>query len=289
MVECRITSPDQPIPTVARRFDARRVYTVLVLAPLLYGAIRYFPPFAFTGLVLAVGSIALMEFYRLGLMPPGERPYVGVGLLGFAALLLTPHHGEFLIPTLLAAVLGVLSLPLIMRLPLDQVLRNSAATLLGILYLGVTLSFAVRLRLLEHGEWLVFFLLLVTWAGDTGAYYAGTIWGRHRLAPRISPKKSVEGLMGGLLAAMIAAYLARWWFLPTLSMIDCAVLAALLTLAGLWGDLAESAMKRSVGAKDSGGVLPGHGGMLDRLDSLLFTAPTFFYYVTLMTRSETLA
>ncbi|BFU96309.1 MAG: Phosphatidate cytidylyltransferase [Nitrospira sp.] len=277
------------MPTVARRFDARRVYTVLVLAPLLYAAIRYFPPFAFTGLVFTVGSIALLEFYRLGLMPPGERPYVGIGLLGFAALLLAPHYGEFLVPALLAAVIGTLSISLVLRLPLDHVLRNSAATLLGILYLGVTLSFVIRTRLLDHGEWLVFFLLLVTWASDTGAYYAGTIWGRHRLAPRISPKKSVEGLLGGLLAAAMAAYLARWWFLPALSMIDCAVLALLLTAAGLWGDLAESAMKRSVGAKDSGGVLPGHGGMLDRLDSLLFTAPTFFYYVTLMTRSETLA
>ncbi|MDF0645934.1 MAG: phosphatidate cytidylyltransferase [Nitrospira sp.] len=289
MVECRITSHDPPMPTVARRFDARRVYTVLVLAPLLYAAIRYFPPLAFTGLVFTVGSIALLEFYRLGLMPPGERPYVGIGLLGFAALLLAPHHGEFLVPTLLAVVIGTLSIPLVLRLPLDHVLRNSAATLLGILYLGMTLSFVIRTRLLDHGEWLVFFLLLVTWAGDTGAYYAGTIWGQHRLAPRISPKKSVEGLVGGLLAAVTAAYLARWWFLPMLSMIDCAVLALLLTAAGLGGDLAESAMKRSVGAKDSGGVLPGHGGMLDRLDSLLFTAPTFFYYVTVMTRSETLA
>ncbi len=293
MMECRITSQDPPIPTVTRRFDARRVYTVLVLGPLLYAAIRYFPPFAFTGLVLAVGSIALLEFYRLGLTPPGERPYIGIGLLGFAALLLAPHHeflqGEFLVPALLAAVIGTLSVPLVLRLPLDHVLKNSAATLLGVLYLGVTLGFVVRTRLLEHGEWLVFFLLLATWAGDTGAYYAGTVWGRHRLAPRISPKKSVEGLAGGLFAAVMAAFLARWWFLPALSMIDCVVLGVLLTMAGLWGDLAESAMKRSVGAKDSGGVLPGHGGMLDRLDSLLFTAPTFFYYVTLMTRSETLA
>jgi phosphatidate cytidylyltransferase len=236
-----------------------------------------------------VGSIALLEFYRLGLTPPGERPYIGIGLLGFAALLLAPHHGEFLVPALLAAVIGTLSVPLVLRLPLDHVLKNSAATLLGVLYLGVTLGFVVRTRLLEHGEWLVFFLLLVTWAGDTGAYYAGTVWGRHRLAPRISPKKSVEGLAGGLFAAVMAAFLARWWFLPALSMIDCVVLGVLLTMAGLWGDLAESAMKRSVGAKDSGGVLPGHGGMLDRLDSLLFTAPTFFYYVTLMTRSENLA
>jgi phosphatidate cytidylyltransferase len=139
-------------------------------------------------------------------------------------------------------------------------------------------------RLLPQGEWLIFFLLLVTWASDTGAYYVGTLYGRHRLAPTISPKKTVEGLVGGLIAAIIAGYIARWWFLPELSGLDCLVLATLLTIAGLWGDLAESAMKRTVGMKDSGGILPGHGGMLDRLDSLLFATPVFYYYITLASR-----
>ena len=131
---------------------------------------------------------------------------------------------------------------------------------------------------------LIFFLLLVTSAADTGAYYVGTLYGRHRLAPTISPKKTVEGLVGGLIGAIIVAYAAHWWFLPELSGLDCLILGTILTITGLWGDLAESAMKRSVGMKDSGGILPGHGGMLDRLDSLLFTAPVFYYYVTLASR-----
>lgn len=282
-------SQEPPLQTAVRRFDARRVYTVLILAPLLYAAIRYLPPLAFTGLVFAVGTVALLEFYRLGLSTSYDKPYVGIGLFGFTAVILAPYSSPALVPGLLAMLIVTLSIPLILRLPLDHVLKNAAVTLFGVLYLGITLSFLVTTRLLPHGEWLVFFLLLVTWIGDTGAYYAGTIWGRHQLAPRISPKKSVEGLAGGLIAATMAAYLARWWFLPTLSVVDCAVLAVLLTAVGLWGDLAESAMKRSVGAKDSGGVLPGHGGMLDRLDSLLFTAPTFYYYVTLVSRPEAFA
>ena len=280
MLECRTTSHEPPVRAVVPRFDLRRIYTVLVLAPLVFGVIRYLPPLAFTSLVLAGGAVALLEFYRLALSPAHDRPLIGMGLLGFATLILGPHQSTLMIPGLLAVLIGVLSVPLLFRLPLDQMLKNAAVTLLGVLYLGLTLSFLVSTRLLPHGEWLVFFLLFVTWAGDTGAYYIGTVWGRHQLAPRVSPKKSIEGLAGGAIGAIFAAYLAQWWFAPMLSAFDCAMLALLLTGAGLWGDLVESAMKRSVGAKDSGGVLPGHGGMLDRLDSLLFTAPAFYYYVT---------
>ena len=154
-------------------------------------------------------------------------------------------------------------------------------TLFGVLYLGLPLGPLSMTRLLPQGEWLIFFLLLVTWVSDAGAYYVGTLYGRRRLAPRISPKKTVEGLVGGMIGAIITAYAVRWWFLPELAGLDCLVLAILLTITGLWGDLTESAMKRSVGIKDSGGILPGHGGMLDRLDSLLFTAPAFYYYITM--------
>ncbi len=282
MLEYGTTNPEtvRTTSTAVPRFDAKRVYTVLLLAPLLYAAIRFSPPTVFPVLVLAVGAIALLEFYRLGLGPTQDRWLIGIGLLGYAALIVEPHRPDLLIPSLLVVVTGLLSIPLARRLSLDDVLKQAAVTLFGALYLGISLSFLVRTRLLPQGEWLIFFLLLVTWAADTGAYYIGTLYGRHRLAPQISPKKSVEGLVGGLLSAVIAAFLARWWFLPSLSVVDCVVLAVLLTGVGLWGDLAESALKRSVGAKDSGGILPGHGGMLDRLDSLLFTAPAFYYYVT---------
>jgi len=123
------------------------------------------------------------------------------------------------------------------------------------------------------------FLAVVTWASDSAAYYAGTLWGKHPLMPSISPKKTYEGLLGGLMGAIAAAVLAQIWFASELSWTDAVVLGILLTLTGLAGDLFESAIKRRAGVKDSGGILPGHGGMLDRIDSLLFTAPTFYYYV----------
>jgi phosphatidate cytidylyltransferase len=271
-------------PTTATRFDPRRIYTILVLAPLLYAVIRYLPPLAFSGVVALAGGLALFEFYRLCFSTRTHAWLIGIGLIGFATLILGTHRPDIIVPTLLATLVGIISVPLFSRTPLEQSMRDSAMTLFGVLYLGLTLGMLSMTRLLPHGVWLIFFLLLVTWASDTGAYYVGTLYGRHRLAPTISPKKTVEGLVGGLIGAIIVAYTARWWFLPELSSLDCLILGTLLTIAGLWGDLTESAMKRSVGMKDSGGILPGHGGMLDRLDSLLFTAPVFYYYVTMVSR-----
>jgi len=286
MQEYKTVSQQQaePTRTAASRFDPRRIYTILVLVPLLYAVIRYLPPLVFSGVVILGGALALFEFYRLCF---GDRSHfwmIGIGLTGFAALILGAHWPGVIVPTLLATLVCTISVPLFSGSPLEQSLRDGAMTLFGVLYLGLTLSTLSMTRLLPQGEWLIFFLLMVTWASDTGAYYIGTLYGRHRLAPTISPKKTVEGLVGGLISAIIVAYAARWWFFPDFSGLDCIILATLLTLAGLWGDLTESAMKRSVGMKDSGGILPGHGGMLDRLDSLLFTAPVFYYYVTIVSR-----
>ncbi|HKE62685.1 MAG TPA: phosphatidate cytidylyltransferase [Nitrospira sp.] len=285
MLECETTNPE-PAHTVhkaAARFDARRVYTVLLVAPLLYGAICYLPPVASTCIVAVVSTLSLLELYRL--CQPSAQPFaIGIGVAGCVALIIGPHYPSIVQPSLLVALVAILSIPLLVKMPLQQSLKEGAITMAGLLYIGLTLSYLVMIRLLPQGEWFLLFLLLVTWAADTGAYYVGTLCGQHALAPRISPKKTIEGLVGGLLGAMIFAYIARWWFLSEFSGIDCLVIAVLLTLAGLWGDLAESAIKRSVGAKDSGGLLPGHGGMLDRLDSLLFTAPTFYYYVTFIGR-----
>ena len=286
MQEYKTTGQQQaePVPTAAARFDPRRIYTILVLAPLVYGVIRYLPPLAFSSIVVLAGGLALFEFYRMCFGDRSHSLLIGIGLTGFAALILGTHRPDIVVPALLATLIGIISVPLFSRTPLEQSLKNVALTVFGVLYLGLTLSTLSMTRLLPQGQWLIFFLLLVTWASDTGAYYIGTLYGRHPLAPRISPKKTVEGLVGGFFGAIIIAYSARWWFLPELSSLDCLILATLLTITGLWGDLTESAMKRSVGMKDSGGILPGHGGMLDRLDSLLFTAPVFYYYVTMVSR-----
>ncbi len=281
------TNPNSPCPALAapppassRRFDPRRVYTAVILIPVIYAVIRYLPPWGVTVILLVVGSIALMELYRLAFLSCPNHLLTGVGLVVSTLVIARHHLSVTLADLLLISALALLVILPFSSGPVEHRLKNSSITALGVFYVGFTLSTLVSTRSLPSGELLVFFVVLVTWAGDTGAYYVGTLWGRHLLAPTISPKKTVEGVVGGLTLAVGAALVAHAWFFHQFSLLDTLFLGFLLGGAGLLGDLCESAIKRRVGAKDSGGILPGHGGMLDRLDSLLFTGPTFYYYVT---------
>ena len=128
----------------------------------------------------------------------------------------------------------------------------------------------------------VFFLFIVTWATDTGAYFVGSAIGRHKLYQKISPKKSVEGAVAGLVMAVVMAVACRYWFIKELSLHDAVALGAILGVVGQLGDLAESMIKRSARVKDSGGIFPGHGGLLDRLDSMMLNAPALYYYMVVM-------
>lgn len=285
-VECGAEGqqPVGTLPSTPRRLDIRRVYPALIFAPLFYLLVRYLPPSAFFILILAASLSATGEFYRLHFRAGRGTVPISAGL-GATALLLASMQWPGLISeqtALLLTVVGSLLLPLFSRWDASRALTDSTVLAFGVLYVGFTMGHLLRTRALEGGEFLIFFVVLTTWAGDTGAYYVGTLFGRRKLTPTISPNKTVEGLIGGLACSVLTAFAARAWFLPSLTTVDCVALGLLLAAVGLAGDLAESAMKRSAGVKDSGGLLPGHGGMLDRLDSLLFTAPAFYYYVTLV-------
>ena len=270
-------------PPVARRPDIRRLYAALVFVPLFYFLVRELPPVAFFGLILLSALLAVREFYRLYF---GPRPsgLTTIGLVSTALLLVSLQWPAILSErtVLLVAVMAAVASRLASPHKLPQSLVDAAVCVLGILYVGLMLGYLVLTRALPEGEFLVFFVVLVTWAGDTGAYYAGIFLGRRRLAPAISPNKTVEGLIGGLLLATGVALLARFWFLPSFTLTDALICGLGLTVAGVAGDLSESMLKRSAGVKDSGGLIPAHGGMLDRLDSMLFTAPAFYYYMTLI-------
>ena len=151
--------------------------------------------------------------------------------------------------------------------------------MLGVFYVGWLLGHVILLRNFNDGANLIFYVFLVTWSCDAGAYYVGKQWGKRALASRVSPNKTVEGAIGGLAVGLAASLVAHWWFLPEISIRDSVVLGFLLPVLGQIGDLIESVLKRSAGVKDSGRLLPAHGGILDKVDSLIFTAPTFYYYL----------
>jgi phosphatidate cytidylyltransferase len=263
----------------SRRFDFRRLYTAAALIPAVYVIIVHLPPWALTLLLIAVGSIALVELYQICFQSRSNRLVIAVGLAAFV-LVVARDHMSLSLSTLLAASALIVSIAVrVLSSQTDHRWKDTLIILLGVLYVGFPLGTVVSSRSLPAGESLVLFLAVVTWASDTGAYYAGTLWGKHLLLPSVSPKKTIEGLLGGLALAVSAALLAQWGFASQLSLSDALILGVLVTGMGLLGDLFESVIKRRTGVKDSGGILPGHGGMLDRLDSLLFTAPTFYYYV----------
>jgi phosphatidate cytidylyltransferase len=157
-----------------------------------------------------------------------------------------------------------------------------ALTFTGVIYVAWLSAYIVLLRTWNtggvDGRDLVFFLCLVTWATDSGAYYSGTKFGTHKLYPKISPKKSVEGAVGGLISSIGMAIGCKYWFYHGLELHDAVMLGLIMGIIGQAGDLAESMIKRSARVKDSGGLFPGHGGMLDRVDSMLLNAPALYYY-----------
>ena len=277
-----VTTP-QATAVPRRRFDSRRIYVALVFIPLFYALVHYAPPAGLFGLAALAAVIAVTEFYRLAFHTARVPALVQLTGLAATVLLLATAQWPGLLPDR-AVVTGLILIALCVPLAVQRAhahgLTDPVLLAFGPLYIGLALGHVLMTRALADGEWLVFFVVLVTWAGDTGAYYAGMSVGRNKLAPSISPNKTVEGLIGGLILAVVAAFAAREWFLPSFTTGDCLAAGLLLTAAGVAGDLAESALKRGAGVKDSGSLLPGHGGLLDRLDSLLFTAPVFYYYVT---------
>ena len=270
-------------PPASSRWDRRRLYAALVFIPLFYVLVRYLPPIAFFGLVVGAAWLALIELYRLHFQKPATMAIViGVAMTTIVLSHLQWPDGIPLRPLFMFIMAATLLFYLVSKHDFSRSLADVSVLIFGTLYIGFTLGHLLLTRALPDGIFLIFFVVLVTWAGDTGAYYAGVSMGRTPLAPRISPNKTAEGLLGGCLLAVVIALIARAWFIPSLTIIDAVVLGVVLTLAGLLGDLSESMFKRGAGVKDSGGLIPGHGGMLDRLDSLLLTAPTYYYYVTLV-------
>ncbi len=156
---------------------------------------------------------------------------------------------------------------------------DTAIKTVGLVYLAVPLSYMILLRSLDAGRWWLLFVLFVIWANDTFAYFTGKTIGRHKLSPYVSPNKTIEGAIGGLAGAVVAGCILNRYLSLGMSISGAITVSAILGIIGIIGDLAESLLKRSAGVKDSGHIFPGHGGILDRLDSLLFPVPFVYYFL----------
>lgn len=267
-----------------------RVLTALVLLPPLLLVILFAPAWAFLLLGEVVGLLGVRELYRLA-EPIGYRPYRLIGYVATVFLVASFHAGDTGFPRLPGVEWTVLALVLVVGLaavaradPERESIGDVATTVLAPLYAGLTLGTLVGVRSMGPegaGRYWVIFLLAVIMMGDTGAYYVGKAVGRRRLAPTVSPNKTVEGLLGGVAASIVTALLASRLLLPDVDPLLAAGLGSILSLLGAGGDLFESLLKRSAGIKDTAGLMPGHGGVLDRLDSLYFSSPALFVYLQL--------
>ena len=164
--------------------------------------------------------------------------------------------------------------------------QSLAFTLLGTFYVGWLFSYVLLLRMLIDGPAYVFYIFGVVWLGDAVALICGRWFGRHKLAPRLSPGKTIEGAIGGFLGSLCGATLGGRWLLGHLTLTQCVTIGCLLAVVGQLGDLSESLLKRSSGVKDSGVLIPGHGGILDKVDGILFGAPVLYYYVLYVVGQE---
>jgi phosphatidate cytidylyltransferase len=254
---------------------ARRVVSAAIFIPAFLWLLYRGPAPLFTAFVLLLAGRAQWEFTRM-FQRDGAGVFPRVGLL--AGLAVTASFGVAgVAPVVLTAVVVMLlAAPLAVAGAPD--VRPTALTLLGVCYVNWLLGYALWLREFPQGaEWIVF-LLAVTWTGETAAYLVGSRLGRVKLAPVISPAKTIEGALAQLAISVAVGALVSWWLFAGQPWWRGLVGGLLLGVVGQVGDLAESVLKRSAHTKDTGGLIPGHGGLLDRLDSLLFNTPALFYY-----------
>lgn len=258
----------------------KRISSALLAIPVLMILIFYgnlFLLWLASALCILLG---LLEFYQLLAQKNIYcQKYLGIGLgllvsIGFWKA--NTHEISSLI------IFMVIILPFLISLfqteDLSTVFPKLFGTIIGVFYVAWLFSHLIWIRQFHQGKIILFYLLVIVWAGDIGAFYAGTHFGKHKLSRHISPKKSIEGSIGGVLSSIIVSIIAHFTFLKQLSLANALILGFFLNILAQLGDLAESMLKRGAGVKDSGTLIPGHGGILDRIDSILFAGPALYYY-----------
>lgn len=270
----------------------RSITGAVYIGVILCGVLLPAPALWILVFLLALG--AMSEFHRLtALFGSFENPtllfYDTLGVVMVALLPSATNSYATLMTMVLFIMLYLLSRPIISLYHTDmrQSLRNLAFSMLGVAYIGVPLALMGWVGLMGGGagKWLLLGMFILIWLNDTGAFLIGSMLGRNKLFERLSPKKSWEGFFGGFVFCVIGAvvyfYCVESHLPENLSVVEMGVYGALVSIVATWGDLFESMIKRGAGVKDSGKMLPGHGGVLDRIDSLLFVAPATFIFMSI--------
>lgn len=258
-----------------------RIISACIFVPVILIA-AYFGSWLWAALVLAIALIGGYEFGKIA--EAREYPFLpqiyypsAVLIVGLAQLF--PEDPVLVLAALFLSFAAYMMLFIFGKGSLEVIALNIAA----VVYIPVTMACAVFLRSGNaNGMWYIFLLLIIQWFTDSGAYLIGSSIGKHKLMPKVSPKKSVEGAAGGVVVAVIGALLLNA-FVPILPVSFMTVIAIVVSVGGQLGDLCESALKRWAGIKDSGKLIPGHGGILDRFDSMLFAAPLLLLFLSIYT------
>ena len=260
-----------------------RFGTAAIGIPILLYLMFVGPEWAYQAVVLLAIARAGHELMRMT-MPNAPLLY-GWGVVStvvVATTLILGDSSAALLTMVLIVAAGGTIVSLARPEPLDAAGLRLAWLIAGPFYVGGLLSSVGRLHLAENGGSWVLLAMWIAWASDTGAYFAGRFFGKHKLAPRVSPSKTIEGAVGGLCGSLTGAFAAHFWFMPSLPLVHAIALTVVANALGQTGDLVESLVKRSTGVKDSGSILPGHGGLLDRVDALMFTSTACLVYTLWM-------
>ena len=254
----------------------KRVLTALILIPAIVYIVQFAPAAVCIGVILLVMLMALQEYLLLVEITVSFRIVSGV-IAGLATL---GHLWPQFFILALIGPLVLLTLALFSGFELAAAFQSAVSGFFGAAYVGGLMGFLIAIRMWGGGEDFLMMLLIIIWAGDSFAYFAGRSFGRHKLSPTVSPNKTWEGAVAGFVFGIIAAVICKFTFIPQIQVVHAIGLGAVVGIFGQIGDLCESMIKRAAKVKDSGGIIPGHGGMLDRIDSLLFGAPAMYYYLS---------
>lgn len=262
------------------RIEKKKFLTGLIIVPPIIFIILIGPPFVLTLLVLASIFLGLKEYYKLTI-PDSKNIEKWIGILiGISITLFIIYGGNNSYSILIVLTLLIISLLfMITSKDLSTAASNMGIMFFGVFYIGFLLSYIPLIRLLEDGKKWILFLIITVWSGDVLALLFGLYLGRHKLYPKISPNKTFEGLLGALIGPVVSGSIYSWLVFPYVDRIKCIIMTIGIGLLGQLGDFSESMIKRSANVKDSGSLIPGHGGILDRLDSFLFSSPFLYYFI----------